>query len=97
MNSALVNSAMAAAVAALRSGDYDTAIAEATAALGLMGGVARSRLGTSSGGSEIEYTPEQIKEFIASARRSQTTASFAAVGGIQTTKIVRERPDTSWD
>lgn len=60
ITTAEINTAMNAAVAALRSGDYDTAYTEALAAQGLMLAKPRSNFDRD----ELEWAPEKIDAFI---------------------------------
>jgi len=81
-----------AAIAALDSGDYDTAIVKANA---LQLRLATMPSVTQRQGGRTEFTAEWIDRFIAQCRKlkSETAAAAATGGPFQVTKITYARPD----
>ena len=78
ITTAEINTAMNAAVTALRAGDYETAYTEALAAQGLM--LVKPR--TSFDRDELEFSPEKIDAFItrmAALKRSQASARGGSI------------------
>ena len=84
-----INTAMNAAVTALRAGDYATAYAEALAAQGLMLAKPHSRFEKD----ELEWTPEKIETFLVRLQALKRSASGAAGGSITQIPVRRLRSD----
>jgi hypothetical protein len=84
-----VNSAMAAAVAALQSGDFSTALQQAIAAQGFLALIPRTShsAGVGGGAHAFEYSPQAIDEFVKNLRRQQSAAL-----GVQSSPIVISEP-----
>ena len=84
MSVATINADMAAARAALLSGDYATALSYALAAQALIAAmphmVQRDR-------DELQYDQRGVDQFVRQVRRQQ-----AASAGLQATKLVRRNP-----
>ncbi|MBE3132295.1 MAG: hypothetical protein IMZ55_02395 [Acidobacteria bacterium] len=91
MSIADVNSAMSAAVAALRAGDYATALTESLAAQGLINCLPSA---SRSGGqleSELRYSAADIDAFVSRVERMKNQAAAAAGGGMSHTPVTYER------
>ena len=84
MSLADVNTEMAAAVAALKSANYATALTRAICAQGLIAAIPDS-VGPDS--TQLEWNFDRIKEFVASVRREKATAAATTHGGFQRTKV----------
>ncbi len=90
MAAADVNTAMAAAVAALTAGDHATALTQALAAQGYMAVLpdgSAPGAGGGGGAHEMTWDSTKIQDFIGNLRRRQSAAA-----GIQRTKITYTRP-----
>ena len=96
MTIAELNTLYSAAVSALDSGDYATAISKAMAMQVRLATTPNLTRNLGGGGSQaIAWTSESIAEFIAQARRLQSAARAAASGGpFQTTKVTYKRATT---
>lgn len=85
-----------AALAALASADYDTAIEKALAAQMLLAVTPNISRNLAGGGSQsITWNPSQIDQFVAHCRKlkSASTAAASTTGPFQQTKVKYVRPD----
>lgn len=85
MSVSLVQSSVAAAVAAMRAGEWATAITELLAAKTLLAVVPDSQKGSLS----MRWRPQELDKLIAECRRNQATAA-RGTGGISRTPIEYE-------
>ena len=86
-----VNSAMDAAVAALRAGDYATAEIEAIAAQGLLNCLPTASRTGGQLESELRYTAADINAFVQQVRLSRQQTRVTAAGGLTHTPVTYER------
>jgi len=71
-----VNTAMAAAIAALESGDLATALTKALAAQGYLAAMPNS----STGETELSWSDARIQQFVENLRRQQTVSAVSTNG-----------------
>lgn len=88
-SAAAVKTAMNAATAALASGDYATAITQATIAQGHLAAMPNTRFGDNH---EMAWSDQRINDFIVNVRRLQSSTAAATAGGVQRTRINYVRP-----
>lgn len=89
ITTAEINTAMNAAVTALRAGDYATAYTEALAAQGLMLAKPRSNFDRD----ELEWAPEKIDSFVARMKALKQSVSGSVTGSIVQIPVRRLRSD----
>lgn len=89
ITTAEINTAMNAAVTAMRAGDYATAYTEALAAQGLMLAKPRSNFDRD----ELEWAPEKIDVFVDRMAKLKRSQSGAAGGSFVQIPVRHQRSD----
>lgn len=88
MSASDVNTAAAAAVAAIEDGDWATAETKVMAALAYLAVLPDSTLGGSAGaGSMLTYDRTALQRLLTEVRRNRNAAAIGAAGGMRTTKV----------
>jgi hypothetical protein len=89
ITTAEINTAMNAAVAALRAGDYATAYTEALAAQGLMLAKPRSNFDRD----ELEWAPEKIDAFVDRMAKLKRSMAGARGGSFKQIPVRHQKSD----
>lgn len=96
MSQATLDTLYAAAVAALDGGDYETAIAKATAAKIRLATMPAINSNAGSGSQSLAWpNASAIDGFITECRKAKAAALAAASGPLQYTKITYARPTST--
>lgn len=91
MSYSLLTSAMTAAVAALESGDYATALTKARVARGYLATIPSVK----NSGSEMTWSYSAIDGFIRDCKEAQREALMTSTNGVmQIQKVQYQRPDS---